>query len=281
MNSSIPMHAELPPRLRVPGLLSLIGVPLLVLCTIISFWGLSLQAIGVPIEIEGIGLSVESFIEGIPAMGRILGEMFPPDLSRIGSVSIALLITLQMAFAGCLLGVLISLPLSVCASSTQTPHRIVYFLARGFVSLFRTVPDLIWAIFFVISVGLGPFAGMLALMVDTIGFCGRFFAEAIEEVDQGPIEAIRALGAGRLATLCTAVFPATMPSFVNSSLFSLEKAVRSSVVLGLVGAGGIGMELKVSMDMFRYAEAATIILLIFLMVLIVEQLSSRIRAKIL
>lgn len=269
-----------PPRFSIPGIRPLAGILLLLCLTVVSFFGIDFRPVGGELLVNGIGISVSSFIEGLPAMGRILGEMFPPDISRFTSVAAALGVTLQMAFAGCVLGVLISIPLSVCASRTQTPHILVYYLARGVVSLFRTIPDLIWAIFFVISVGLGPFAGMLALMVDTIGFCGRFFAEAIEEVEPGPIEALKSIGAGKLATLATAVFPATLPSFVNSSLFSLEKAVRSSVVLGLVGAGGIGVELKVSMDMFRYAEAATIILLIFAMVLIVEQVSSRIRAKI-
>ena len=126
-------------------------------------------------------------------------------------------------------------------------------------------------------VGLGPFAGTLAIMIDTIGFCGRFFAEAMEEVDKGPQEALEALGASRMGTIFCAVIPAALPSFVNTALFSLEKATRSSVVLGLVGAGGIGIELKVSMDMFMYSEASTIIILIFGLVLLVEQGSSRLR----
>jgi phosphonate transport system permease protein len=116
--------------------------------------------------------------------------------------------------------------------------------------------------------------------VDTIGFCGRFFAEAMEECDRGPQEALAAAGAGKAAIVFAAVIPAAMPSFVNTSLFAFEKAVRSSVVLGLVGAGGIGIELKVAMDLFRYDEAATIILCIFALVLLVEQMSARIRRRI-
>ena len=118
-------------------------------------------------------------------------------------------------------------------------------------------------------------------MIDTIGFCGRFFAEAIEEAEQQPIQGLQALGSSRLSTIFCAVLPNVLPSFTNTSLFSLEKAVRSSVVLGLVGAGGIGIELKVSMDTFRYDEAATIIIAIFLMVLVVERLSAWIRSRLL
>jgi phosphonate transport system permease protein len=109
--------------------------------------------------------------------------------------------------------------------------------------------------------------------VDTIGFAGRFFAEAMEEVDQGPEEALQTIGANRMEIVLASVVPAAMPSFLNSSLFALEKAVRSSVVLGLVGAGGIGIELKVAMDMFEYQQAATIIICIFMLVILVEQFS--------
>jgi phosphonate transport system permease protein len=148
------------------------------------------------------------------------------------------------------------------------------------VALFRTVPDLVWALLFVIAVGLGPFAGTLALVADTIGFCGRFFAEAMEEAEDGPQEALMALGASRLGVVASAVIPAVLPSMINSSLFALERAVRSSVVLGLVGAGGIGIELKVAFDMFQYDLAGTIILAIFALVLAVERLSAWARRRI-
>jgi len=141
------------------------------------------------------------------------------------------------------------------------------------------VPDLVWALIFVVAVGLGPFAGTLAIMIDKIGFCGRFFAEAMEEADRNPQEALRAIGAGRVSVIAAAVLPAALPSMVNTSLFSLEKATRSSVVLGLVGAGGIGIELQVSMELFRYPEAATIIIAIFALVIAVEQCSAWMRRR--
>ena len=231
-------------------------------------------------SLGGAGISVEEFLEGLPNMRRLVAEMFPPSLARMDAVGAALLQTFQMAVAGTLLGVFFSLPLGVLASRTQTPNRILYSCSRLLISFFRTVPDLIWALFFVATVGLGPFAGALALMVDTIGFCGRFFAEAFEEVHPGPQEALTAIGAGKASVFACSVLPAALPSLTNTALFSLEKATRSSVVLGLVGAGGIGIELKVSMDMFRYAEASTIILSIFALVVLVETISSKIRQRI-
>lgn len=230
-------------------------------------------------SLGGAEMSVTDFVDGLPHMARKFKEMSPPDVSRIKPVGRALLTTFQMALVGTGFGVAIGFLLAVGATRSQTPHVTVYYLTRGIISLARSVPDLVWAIFFVSSVGLGAFAGTLTIVVDTIGFCGRFFAEAMEEVDPGPQEALSSLGARRLGIIVCAVLPAAMPSFVNSSLFALEKAVRSSVVLGLVGAGGIGIELKVAMDMFQYQEAATIMLCIFALVVVVEQISTRIRKR--
>jgi phosphonate transport system permease protein len=255
----------LPPRFRAPRLASFS----LVLAT----------ALFLAYSAHGVGFSPSQLVTGLPDIRRIVGEMFPPDFQRIERVGGAILETFQMALVGTALGVVVSFFLSILASRVHSPHAAVYFVARGLVSLFRTVPDLVWALLFVVAVGLGPFAGTLAIMVDTIGFCGRFFAEAMEEVQPGPQEALSAIGAGRLDVIFCTVVPAALPSFINSSLFSLEKATRSSVILGLVGAGGIGIELKVAMDLFQYSQAATAILAIFALVIAVEQVSGAVRRK--
>lgn len=233
------------------------------------------------VSLGGTEWSFGDFIDGIPNLFVFLSEAFPPSLQRAEQVGWALLETFQMAFVGTVMGVLISLPLGIFAAKNLAPHPVIYHVARGVIALARTVPDLIWALIFVIMVGLGPFAGTLAIMVDTVGFCARFFAESMEEVDSGPQEALTALGASRTGTVFCAVIPASLPSFINTSLFALEKSTRSSVILGLVGAGGIGIELKVSMDMFEYAQAATIILAVFVLVLGVEQVSAWMRRRIL
>lgn len=232
------------------------------------------------ISFQGTEISLIAFVEGFPNLWVFLSEAFPPSVKRASQVSSALLETFQMALVGTFLGVLISMPLAIFAARSFAPNRLLYSASRGFIALARTVPDLVWALIFVIMVGLGPFAGTLAIMVDTIGFCARFFAESMEEADSGPQEALTAIGASKTSQIFCAVIPACMPSFINTSLFALEKATRSSVILGLVGAGGIGIELKVSMDMFEYSEAATIILSIFVLVLLVEQISSHMRKKI-
>ncbi|CAN1563446.1 COG3639 ABC-type phosphate/phosphonate transport system, permease component [Rhabdaerophilaceae bacterium] len=227
-----------------------------------------------------VGLSWERIGRGIPALGSIFGRMVPPDLERLPQILLSLLVTFQMALVGCVLGLILAFPIAILATEGHSPHPIVKHGARALIAFFRTVPDLVWALLFVIAVGLGPAAGVMAIMVDKIGFAGRFFAEAMEEVDKGPQEALAAIGATRTGLIFSAVVPQALPSFVATSLFSLEKAVRGSVILGLVGAGGIGVELKVAFDLFAYDTASTIILPIFALVLVVEQISNRIRRRI-
>jgi phosphonate transport system permease protein len=205
--------------------------------------------------------------------------MLPPHFEPGFLVRMAwrLVETMEIALAGTVLGVALSLPIGWLSARGISPFRPLTFLFKALISFFRTVPDLVWALIFVITVGLGAVAGTMTIMVDTIGFCGRFFAEAMEDADPEPQEALGAHGAPRFSILCGAVLPDIMPSLVNTTLFALEKAVRSSVVLGLVGAGGIGQELKSAFDLFQYPKAATIILAIFIIVLIMEWMTDRLR----
>lgn len=213
------------------------------------------------------------------APSGMLTRMFPPDFTRIVPIGWKLLETLQMAVAGCFLGLILALPFAILATDRLSPHPLIRHAARALIALFRTVPDLVWAIVFIIIVGLGPAAGVMAIMVDKIGFAGRFFAEAMEETDPGPQDALRAIGASRLGVIGSAVIPACLPSFIATSLFALEKSVRGSAALGLVGAGGIGVDLKVAFDLFNYDEALAIILMMLALVIAVEQGSGWIRRK--
>ncbi len=252
--------AELPKRFDRPGVM-----PTLIFVAFVVFLGWSLSA---------AGISLPQLLAGLPNMARIAAEMVPPAADRAVPMMASLLVTFQMALVGTLIGIILSVPLAVLMSKNFTPHPWVRSAVRSLVSFIRTVPDLAWALFFVASVGLGPFAGTLTLVMDTVGFCARFFAEALEEVEEGPPEALTAIGAPKTSIVVCAALPMAMPSLINASLYSFEKAVRASVVLGLVGAGGIGAELATSMEMFRFDQAATLILMIFILVLAVEKISS-------
>ncbi len=266
MASTADVHTRLPQRFERPSALAFLayaaGIALVV-------WSL-----------DGAGWSFGELIRGIPTLGDFFSRSWPPSTERIESLSKALIETFQMAVSGTLTGIAVALPLSILAARGLTGSRILGTASRGLFALFRTVPDLVWALIFVIAVGLGPFAGTLAIAVDTIGFAGRFFAESMEDADKGPAEALRAQGVRRSDAIFCSIIPAAMPSFITTSLFALEKSVRSSVILGLVGAGGIGLELKVAMDMFDYQTAATIIMMIFVLVLVVEQAGSFARKRV-
>jgi phosphonate transport system permease protein len=229
-----------------------------------------------------IGVSFGVLAEGLPRMFELVASMCHPvlDGEYLRKVGVLVLQTLQMATVGCTLGVLLSVPVAFFAARNHSPNRFTCALVRSLVTLLRTVPDLVWALVFMVWVGFGPFAGVLTLVVETVGFCGRFFADAFEDTDKGPAEALTAMGAKGASIFACATFPAALPSMTNTALYALEKAVRASVVLGLVGAGGIGVELRNAMEMFRWGHACTIILFVFAMVFAVERASAWLRSKI-
>lgn len=205
---------------------------------------------------------------------------FPPNFERAESLSMAMLETLEIALIGTIIGVVLSVPISLLAARNLS-HPVLAGGIRAMLSTLRAVPDLVWALIFVIAVGLGPLAGILAIAADTLGFAGRFFAERVEEVSRGPIDALRSTGAKAAAVVSCAVLPASFASFAGTSLYCLEKAVRGAVVLGLVGAGGIGVELNVAFELRQYDTALTIILMILIVVLLAEQLSAWVRRRML
>lgn len=261
-----PVSPQLPQRMQRPDALSFIA-----------------YAIGLTVLVwafQGAGWSAEKLWRAPASMGDFLARAWPPstdNLSRLGGKMVE---TLQIALAGAVLGVVLSLPVAILAARGGIAGRWVNQITRLALAFIRAVPDIAWALVFVVAVGLGPFAGTLAIMVDTIGFCGRFFADDMEAVDPGPAEALAATGARRIDVVACATIPAAMPGFVSTALYALEKAVRSSTILGLVGAGGIGIELKVGFDLFDYPTALSVILMIAVVVIGIEQLSGLVRKRI-
>lgn len=225
-------------------------------------------------------ISLDRLVRGASNFVRFIGQAVPPDFSRAPNIADAMLETLNIAVVGVTFGCLLSIPLALLAARNTAPNGVVRTLTRFVISVARTIPDLIWALIFVVTVGLGPLAGILAIVMDTIGFAARFFSERFEEVHKGPSESLTATGAGRLSVIFGAILPESFASMTATSLFSVEKAIRSAVTLGLVGAGGIGVELSTAMRLFRYDQAAAIILVILVVVIAFEQLSSSIRKRI-
>ncbi|CTQ55215.1 Phosphate-import permease protein PhnE [Roseibium album] len=232
-------------------------------------------------SINSVAPSPAQLADGVPSMVKMIGRMLPPNMesSFMNRVGLRLIETFQIALAGAAIGIILSLPIGWLAAKKVSPIGPGFWLVKVVVSLLRTIPDLVWALLFVVTVGLGAVAGTMTIVVDTIGFCGRFFAEAMEDADKEPQEALSAIGANKVSILFGAILPDAAPSMINTSLFALEKAVRSSVVLGLVGAGGIGQELKAAFDLFQYKNASAIILVIFVIVLVMELITDWLRTK--
>lgn len=200
-------------------------------------------------------------------------------LGYLWHVSSKMLETLEIALWATLLAVLFSLPLAWFSARNYTPNRLSYGLARGLVSMMRAVPELVTALFLVLAYGFGPIAGVLALALHSAGFLGKFYAEDVETADDKPQEALRAIGAGKLKVMRFAVLPQLMPQFIGYTLYVLDRNVRMATVVGLVGAGGIGQELKGRYDMYNYSHVGTILVAIFLTVFLLDQIAARLRRR--
>lgn len=245
----------------------------------LGFAGLLLVLVFFLWSFVAVEFSPVKFAQGTPDLVALVSDMFPPEVATLPEVALAALETLQMALVGTALAALVSVPLAFLAARNVTPNVVLYHVTRAFVVFTRAVPDLVFALIFVAAVGLGPFPGTLALAIHSIGMLGKLYAETIEEIDAGQVEALRSTGAGPLQVLAFGVVPQVLPSFVGLTLYRWDINIRSSVVLGLVGAGGIGFLLTNAMRLFKYQEVLTVLLFIFVIVLIVEQTSSYIRAK--
>lgn len=226
-----------------------------------------------------IKIRPQDLIDGLPHMANLIGRMFPPDWAVLADLVGPTIETLEIAIWGTTLAVFVAVPLSLLAARNIAPHPVLYTGARLILNVLRGVPEILFALIFVASVGLGPFPGVLALAVHSAGQLGKFLAEAIENIDPGPREAVEATGSGLGHVVRYAIIPQILPEAVTYMLYRWEVNVRAAFVLGLVGAGGLGFELQSRMRLFRYPEVLTIILLIFAVVVVMEMLGNWIRAK--
>jgi phosphonate transport system permease protein len=204
-------------------------------------------------------------------------EVLVEPLGYLAHVLLKMFETLEIALWGTIVAVLCSIPLAYYGARNYTPNRLTYNLARGTVSLFRAIPELVSALFLVLMYGFGPIAGVLALGLHAAGFLGKFYAEDIENADVKPQEALRAIGANKVKTLWLSVLPQVIPQYIAYTLYILDRNVRMAVVIGLVGAGGIGQELKGRYDIFNYQHVGTILVVIFITVFLLDQLAARLR----
>lgn len=223
----------------------------------------------------------EKLVTGATGMANFLSEAFPPDLSKEVVVKglEGALTTLWIGLLGTTVSVPFALLLAVFGARTTAPNTFVYQIARGILSFFRAVPDIVFALIFVTAVGLGPFAGVLALICHNTGVMGKLWSEAMEDIDPGPEQALRTAGASRWQVVANATIPSVLPQLTGLLLYRFDVNVRSSLVLGLVGAGGIGLLINKAIKTFQFDEMLTYLIIILVVIVLVDLASAWIRKR--
>lgn len=263
---------------------------ILVLGVILLLLSWSFSAVG-PSPLNRIYSVFDPFIQ----MGRLLGRMLPPDfelarrtVSILGTsyvidqwpvVVTSVFETIQMALVGTLGGVIMSLPISLLAARNTSPHPAIYQAVRLILNLMRSIPELVYALLFVVAVGLGPFTGVLALAFGTIGSLSRIYAEAIEQIDPQQVMAVRATGATSAQTFIYAVFPQAFPLLISYSIIFFESNVRHATILGYVGAGGVGYKLFEYIGKSDYQMVMGTAIVLVVAVTIIDRFSSTLRQR--
>ena len=202
--------------------------------------------------------------------------MLPPDFSNLNQLIYAMFETIEIAFLGTFIAIVLSIPLGLFSARNLAPNYFVYLICKTIVIFFRAIPEFIIAMILVIAIGFKE----LALGLHTMGFLAKFYAEDIEHINKGPIDALKSSGATKSQIISFGVIPQILPSFVANNLYILDRNVRMATMLGIVGAGGIGYELQSSFRMFEYERVSAIIILIFVTIFIIDHLSAFIRSKI-
>jgi len=243
-----------------------------------SITGLILVAVILSAWAVGL-LDANRMVTGLADIADLLSEMWVPDFTHLNSWWGPLLDSMTMSIAATALAVLLSVPLALLGARNTSPHPAIYWVARLILNVLRSVPELIMAIVFVAAVGFGALPGALALGIHSAGMVGKFFAEAIEHAAEAPVEAARATGAGPAQVILHGILPQVLPQMADVTVYRWELNFRASIVVGVVGAGGIGFELIAALRTLQYDEVAAILLVILATVTVVDALGGALRKR--
>jgi len=209
-------------------------------------------------------------------MATFAADFFPPDFADWRLYLKEMVTTVHIALWGTLLAIVCAIPLGILSAENIVPWW-VYQPVRRLMDACRSINEMVFAMLFVVAVGLGPFAGVLALWISTTGVLAKLFAEAVEAIEPGPVEGVRATGASALQEVIFGVIPQVLPLWISYSLYRFESNVRSATVVGMVGAGGIGVILWEAIRGFQFAQTAALLLIIIAVVSLIDLLSQRLR----
>ncbi|MDX8045148.1 phosphonate ABC transporter, permease protein PhnE [Gracilibacillus sp. S3-1-1] len=220
---------------------------------------------------------IVNFFVKLPNVFGLISDFFPPDWSYVSSIWPKLFETIHIAIIATTVAVIISIPFSLLTANNVTTNSWLYQGMRFILNIIRTVPDIVLAVVFVGLFGIGAFSGIVALIVFAVGILVKLMSEVIETIDMNPTEAIRASGGNTLQTISFAIVPQVLPQFISFSLYVFEINIRASLVLGLVGAGGIGQLLNTQINFMNYPAVSTIIIIVFAVVVVIDYISSKLR----
>lgn len=228
-----------------------------------------------------VDMDLVSVFAGLDDINNLVDYMLPPSFADWERALELTIETFWIAVLGTFIALLLSVPLAFMAARNTTPHPAVYAVARGIIVFTRAVPDLVFALIFVRALGIGVLPGILALAFHSIGMVGKLLADAIEQADPAPREAVDSVGATKFQSIITTIVPQIIPAFISVALFRLDINLRSSTVLGLVGAGGVGLLLKERLGRLDYSEALGVVAIIFVFILAMELLAAAVRSVLL
>jgi len=221
------------------------------------------------------------FVQDAPKQAADIGtRMVPPKWSYISKLVKPVWDTINIATLGTIIAMIIAIPVAFCAARNTTPHSIIRILALFIIVSSRSVNSLIWALMLVFILGPGVLAGTVAIGLRSIGFCAKLIYESIEEIDQNQVEAVKATGASNLQQMVFGILPQVLPTIAGVGIYRWDINIRESTILGLVGAGGIGLQLNGSINTLAWTQVSTILLVILLTVFVSEWVSAKVRGAI-
>lgn len=229
---------------------------------------------------EGTEFNIEQLVTGFPAVSELLVQMFPPDWSYLSELGGRVIETLQIGIISTVIASILALPLAFLAAKNVSPHPVVYLPIRLFLTVCRGVSEIIWALLFVVAVGLGPFAGVIALIIYSVGVIGKLLAEAVEAVDPGPLEAMSAAGASRWRVFLYGAWPQVLPLYLSYALYYWDHNTRQAVVLGFVGAGGVGYALFFNLSTYYFEKAMMAMIVLIAMIVLLDRFCLYLRKKV-
>lgn len=227
----------------------------------------------------GDAFNLHRYADALPTIVALTSDALPPDFSRWTKWGKPLLETLSMSIAGTVLGAAAALPLGALAARNVVRRPWLGGATRLLLNGIRSIPGLIWGVIFVAAVGFGPLPGILALATHSTGMLGKFFAETLEHVEPGPGDALRSHGVSRLGVLRFSVLPQILPRLVDVTIYRWEHNLRAATTLGVVGAGGLGLEIITAFHLFEYREASALIIVLLGLVTVITVTGAHVRAR--